>query len=161
MSVPRTLIWTHAPAAELQLALHRAEAGPAALVPVESGTVLLPPLGIRFAAAERFAARVREVSGGSGLLVRWDDLRGGVVWSDGSASGFSGSARRLVGVVGWCRLKAVAGEPPLPADAAEVRTLVSQGRADTWVRALPDRAGLAINTVLPVVPVTQGGAPLA
>ncbi|RKT56831.1 hypothetical protein [Saccharothrix australiensis] len=158
MSVPRTLIWTPAPTAELQLALHRAVAGPAALVPVASGTVVLPRRRISFPAADRFAARVREV-GGSALLVRWDAR--GVVWSDGEVAGYSGAARRLVGVLGWWRLKAVAGELGLPGDAAEVRALVDQGRADTWVTALPDRAGLPINTVLPVVPVTQGGAPLA
>ncbi len=158
MSVPRTLVWTPAPAAELQLALHRAAAGPAALVPVASGTVLLPRLGIGFSAGVRFAAQVREV-GGDALLVRWD--ADDVVWSDGAATGFTGSARRLVGVLAWWRLKAVGGELPLPADVAEVRSLVGEGRADTWLAALPDRAGLAINTVLPVVPVTQGGAPLA
>ncbi|WP_433263625.1 hypothetical protein ACQPZF_32735 [Actinosynnema sp. CS-041913] len=161
MSLSRTLIWTPVPAASLQLALHRAAAGPAALVPVGSGTVLLPRRSIGFSAAVRFAAQVREVGGGSAFLVRWDG--GGVVWSDGALAGFSysGGARRLVGVVGWWRLKAVVGELSLPADVAEVRALVDEGRADTWVAALPDRAGLAINTVLPVVPVTQGGAPLA
>ncbi|GAA1341723.1 hypothetical protein [Saccharothrix algeriensis] len=158
MSVPRTLIWTPAPTAELQLALHRAVAGPAALVPVGSGTVVLPRREIGFPAAVRFAAKVREV-GERADLVRWDAR--GAVWSDGVASGYSGAARRLVGLVGWWRLKAVAGELALPADVAEVRSLVDEGRADTWVTALPDRAGLPINTVLPVVPVTQGGAPLA
>ncbi|MBW4720058.1 hypothetical protein [Saccharothrix obliqua] len=159
MSVPpRTLIWTHAPTAELQLALHRAEAGPAALVPVASGTVLLPRREIGFPAARRFAERVRAV-GGSGLLVRWDAR--GAVWADGTAAGYTGAARRLVGALRWWRLGAVEGEPEVPADVAEVRVLVDEGRADTWITALPDRAGLAINTVLPVVPVTQGGAPLA
>lgn len=140
------------------MALHRAVAGPAALVPVGSGTVLLPRREIGFSAAARFAGQVREV-GDRAFLVRWDG--GGAVWSDGGASGYSGAARRLVGVFGWWRLKAVAGELELPADVAEVRELVDEGRADTWVTALPDRAGLPINTVLPVVPVTQGGAPLA
>jgi hypothetical protein len=142
----------------LQLNLHRAVAGPAALVPVASGTVLLPRRQIGFAAAVGLAEQVRAVAP-SALLVRW--VGDAAFWSDGTASGYRGSARGLVGWVAWWRLKAVAGELELPADVAEVRALVDEGRADTWVTALPDRAGLPINTVLPVVPVTQGGAPLA
>ncbi|XVV02015.1 hypothetical protein ACQPW3_32220 [Actinosynnema sp. CA-248983] len=158
MSVPRTLIWTPTPTAELQLALHRAAAGPAALVPVASGTVLLPRRQIGFSDAAKLAAQVRVVNSDA-LLVRWSG--DAVLWSDGVTAGFSGGARRLVGVVTWWRLKAEVGEIPLPRDVAEVRALVDEGRADTWVTALPDRAGLPINTVLPVVPVTQGGSPLA
>lgn len=158
MSVPRTLIWTPAPTAELQLNLHRAAAGPAALVPVASGTVLLPRRKIGFAAAARLAEQVRE-TGSPALLLRWSD--GAEVWADGEHAGSTGSARRLVGLVRWWRLDARPKPADLPADVAEVRALVDEGRADTWVTALPDRTGLAINTVLPVVPVTQGGSPLA
>ncbi|NUT50699.1 MAG: hypothetical protein HOV94_25830, partial [Saccharothrix sp.] len=81
--------------------------------------------------------------------------------TDGERAGSTGSARRLVGLLRWWRLDARPRPVELPADVAEVRALVDEGRADTWVTALPDRAGLPINTVLPVVPVTQGGAPLA
>ncbi|MFI9816445.1 hypothetical protein [Saccharothrix variisporea] len=158
MSVPRTLIWTPTPTAELQLALHRAVAGPAALVPVASGTVLLPRRQIGFSDAAKLAEQVRAV-GERALLVRWSGEA--VLWSDGVAAGFSGHARRLVGLVTWWRVKAEPGVLDLPGDVAEVKALVDQGRADTWVTALPDRAGLPIGTVLPVVPVTQGGSPLA
>ncbi|MEU7530821.1 hypothetical protein AB0A74_34175 [Saccharothrix sp. NPDC042600] len=158
MSVPRTLIWTPTPTAELQLALHRAVAGPAALVPVASGTVVLPRRQIGFADAAKLAGQVRAVDDRA-LLVRWSG--DAVLWSDGVSAGFSGGARRLVGLLTWWRLKAEAGSLDLPRDVAEVKALVDQGRADTWVTALPDRAGLPIGTVLPVVPVTQGGSPLA
>ncbi|MFE9749117.1 hypothetical protein ACFYOT_29765 [Saccharothrix saharensis] len=154
MSVPRTLIWTPAPTAELQLNLHRAAAGPAALVPVSSGTVLLPRRQIGFAAACRLAEQVRE-TGAAALLLRWSATA--EVWTDGEQAGSTGSARRLVGLLRWWRLDARPRPVDLPADVAEVRSLVDEGRADTWVTALPDRAGLPINTVLPVVPVTQGG----
>ncbi|WP_033437803.1 hypothetical protein [Saccharothrix sp. NRRL B-16314] len=158
MSVPRTLIWTPAPTAELQLNLHRAEAGPAALVPVASGTVLLPRRNIGFADAARLADQVRD-TGAAALVLRW--MPGAEVWTDGERAGSTGSARRLVGLLRWWRLDARPRAVDLPADVAEVRALVDEGRADTWVTALPDRAGLPINTVLPVVPVTQGGSPLA
>ncbi|NUT99822.1 MAG: hypothetical protein HOY78_48210 [Saccharothrix sp.] len=158
MSVPRTLIWTPTPTAELQLALHRAVAGPAALVPVASGTVVLPRRQIGFSDAAGLAEQVRAV-GGEALLVRWSGEA--ALWSDGVSAGFSGPARRLVGVLTWWRVKAEPGALDLPADVAEVKALVDQGRADTWVTALPDKAGLPIGTVLPVVPVTQGGSPLA
>ncbi|WP_309116354.1 hypothetical protein [Saccharothrix sp.] len=158
MSVPRTLIWTPTPTAELQLALHRAVAGPAALVPIPSGTVLLPRRQIGFSDAAKLASQVRTINSDA-LLVRWSG--DAVLWSNGENAGYSGGARRLVGVVTWWRLKAEAGTLELPKDVAEVKALVDEGRADTWVTALPDRAGLPINTVLPVVPVTQGGSPLA
>ncbi|MCE6993843.1 hypothetical protein LZG04_03315 [Saccharothrix sp. S26] len=154
MSVPRTLIWTPAPTAELQLNLHRAAAGPAALVPVASGTVLLPRRQIGFSAAQRLAEQVRE-TGAAALLLRWS--ANAEVWTDGERAGSTGSARRLVGLLRWWRLDARPRPAALPADVVEVRSLVDEGRADTWVTALPDRAGLPINTVLPVVPVTQGG----
>ncbi|MGM1058135.1 hypothetical protein [Saccharothrix sp. Mg75] len=158
MSVPRTLIWTPAPTAELQLNLHRAVAGPAALVPVASGTVLLPRRQITFRAAAELAERVR-ATGTSALLVRWSP--NAEVWTDGGAAGFTGAPRRLVGLLHWWRLDARPGPAALPPDVAEVRALVDEGRADTWVTNLPTGAGLPINTVLPVVPVTQGGSPLA
>ncbi|MFI9009758.1 hypothetical protein ACIGNX_21250 [Actinosynnema sp. NPDC053489] len=154
MSVPRTLIWTPAPTAELQLNLHRATAGPAALVPVASGTVLLPRRQIGFAAALRLAEQVRG-TGAAALLLRWS--AGAEVWTDGERAGSTGSARRLVGLVRWWRLDARPRPAELPPDVAEVRSLVDEGRADTWVTALPAKTGLPINTVLPVVPVTQGG----
>ncbi|QFZ22535.1 hypothetical protein [Saccharothrix syringae] len=158
MSVPRSLIWSPAPTAELQLNLHRAVAGPAALVPVASGTVLLPRRQIGFAAALRLADQVRR-TGSSALLVRWSPA--GEVWTDGAVSGYTGAPRRLVGLLRWWRLDAKPGAADLPPDVAEVRALVDEGRADAWVTTLPSEAGLPINTVLPVVPVTQGGSPLA
>ncbi|MEU4739663.1 hypothetical protein AB0G02_04240, partial [Actinosynnema sp. NPDC023658] len=123
-----------------------------------SGTVLLPRRQIGFAAADRLAGQVRG-TGVAALLLRWS--AGAEVWTDGERAGSTGSARRLVGLVRWWRLDARPEPADLPADVAEVRALVDEGRADTWVTALPDRVGLPINTVLPVVPVTQGGAPLA
>ncbi|MFT7838198.1 hypothetical protein Q5530_18850 [Saccharothrix sp. BKS2] len=158
MSVPRTLIWTPAPTAELQLNLHRAVVGPAALVPVTSGTVLLPRRQIGFPAALRLAEQVRR-TGVPALLVRWSPA--GEVWTDGEAAGYTGAPRRLVGLVRWWRLDARPGPADLPGDVTEVRALVDEGRADAWVTNLPSGAGLPINTVLPVVPVTQGGSPLA
>ncbi|MFC6088989.1 hypothetical protein [Saccharothrix lopnurensis] len=158
MSVPRTLIWTPAPTAELQLNLHRAVVGPAALVPVTSGTVLLPRRQIGFPAALRLAEQVRR-TGVPALLVRWSPA--GEVWTDGEAAGYTGAPRRLVGLVRWWRLDARPGAADLPGDVTEVRALVDEGRADAWVTNLPSGAGLPINTVLPVVPVTQGGSPLA
>ncbi|GAA3864029.1 hypothetical protein GCM10022243_33060 [Saccharothrix violaceirubra] len=156
--MPRTLIWTPAPTAELQRNLHRAGAGPAALVPVVSGTVLLPRRGIGFADAQKLAGRSRDVAE-QATLVRWNEHA--EVWSDGTDTGYRGRARPLVGTVRWWRLKAVEGTLDLPADVAEVRDLVDEGRADTWITNLPERSALPINMVLPVVPVTQGGAPLA
>ncbi|MEU5692591.1 hypothetical protein [Actinosynnema sp. NPDC020468] len=158
MSVPRTLVWTPAPTAELQRELHRAGGGPAALVPVASGTVLLPKRGSGYVAAERLAAQSRH-AGGEAAFVRWNGQA--EVWSDGDRVGYRGPARRLVGFLRWLRLKPVRGVLDLPEDVAEVRGLVDEGRADAWITNLPDQAALPINTVLPVVPVTQGGAPLA
>ncbi|ATE56651.1 hypothetical protein CNX65_28015 [Actinosynnema pretiosum] len=158
VSAPRTLIWTSAPTAELQLALHRAEAGPAALVPLTSGTVLLPRRETGYTAATRLAERCREV-GDKAVVLRWSPA--GELWDDGRAAGHTGAARKLVPLTRWWGLRKAAADLDLPDDAHEVRRLVDEGRADTWVSALPDRAGLAINTVLPVVPVTQGGSPLA
>ncbi|MBP2338308.1 hypothetical protein [Saccharothrix coeruleofusca] len=158
MTVPRTLIWTSAPTAELQLALHRAQAGPAALVPVTSGTVLLPRRGIAFSAATRLAEQCRQV-GDAAVVLRWNHAA--ELWTDGERAGRRGPARRLAPLTTWWRLKPVERPHELPRDACEVKDLVDEGRADTWVGALPRGTAHPINTVLPVVPVTQGGAPLA
>lgn len=65
----RTLIWTPLNAADLQKAMHGANVGPAALVPVQSGTVLLPSTDIRLAESALMAARVRKIAGRSALVV--------------------------------------------------------------------------------------------
>jgi len=162
--VPRTLIWTAAPTAELQRALHREGSGPAALVPVTSGTVLLPARQGGFAAAMRLAERCREI-GGPALVLRWAGATR--VGSDGVRTTYRGSllaAMRLTGPITWWLLKGrERGEADLTADVDQVVGLVDEGRADTHVAGLPSaRSGLAdlpINTLLPVVPVTQGAAP--
>jgi hypothetical protein len=69
---PRTLIWTPAGTAELQLALHRGRVGSAVLVPVESGTVALPTPGADLSYALRLAATARELSGRA-VVLRWDE----------------------------------------------------------------------------------------
>src|SRR4051794_41735821 len=99
------MIWTAAPTAELQLALHRRGAGPAALVPVVSGTVLLPARRGGFAAAMRLAERCREI-GGTALVLRWAGSTR--VGSDGVRTTYQGSlpsAMRLTGPVTWWLLK--------------------------------------------------------
>lgn len=68
----RMLIWTPLNAAELQKAMHGGNVGPAALVPVQSGTVLLPPPGTRLNEAAYMANRVRKIGGGAALAV-WND----------------------------------------------------------------------------------------
>lgn len=69
MSRVRMLIWTPLNPAELQKAMHGANVGPAALVPVQSGTVLLPSTGIRLAEAALMAMRVRKIAGRSALVL--------------------------------------------------------------------------------------------
>ncbi len=72
MSRVRMLIWTPLNAAELQKAMHGANVGPAALVPVQSGTVLLPSTAIKLNEAALMAARVRKIAGGSTLAI-WNE----------------------------------------------------------------------------------------
>ncbi|GAB2863666.1 hypothetical protein GCM10027200_75180 [Lentzea nigeriaca] len=66
------LIWTPLNAAELQQAMHGGNVGPAALVPVQSGTVLLPPPATKLSEAAYMANRVRKIAGGAALAV-WND----------------------------------------------------------------------------------------
>lgn len=68
----RMLIWTPLNAAELQQAMHSGNVGPAALVPVQSGTVLLPPPATRLNEAAYMTNRVRKIAGGAALAV-WND----------------------------------------------------------------------------------------
>jgi hypothetical protein len=68
----RMLIWTPLNAAELQKAMHSGNVGPAALVPVQSGTVLLPPPGTKLSEAAYMTNRVRKIAGGAALAV-WND----------------------------------------------------------------------------------------
>lgn len=65
----RMLIWTPLNAAELQKAMHSTNVGPAALIPVQSGTVLLPSLDIKLNEAALMASRVRRIAGGATLAV--------------------------------------------------------------------------------------------
>ncbi|WP_434440464.1 hypothetical protein [Lentzea sp. E54] len=68
----RMLIWTPLNAAELQKAMHSGNVGPAALVPVQSGTVLLPPPATKLNEAAYMANKVRKIGGGAALAV-WND----------------------------------------------------------------------------------------
>ncbi|MDX8034459.1 hypothetical protein SK803_29935 [Lentzea sp. BCCO 10_0856] len=68
----RMLIWTPLNAAELQKAMHSGNIGPAALVPVQSGTVLLPPPATRLNEAAYMTNRVRKLAGGAALAA-WND----------------------------------------------------------------------------------------
>lgn len=68
----RMLIWTPLNAAELQKAMHSGNVGPAALVPVQSGTVLLPPPATKLNEAAYMTNRVRKLAGGAALAV-WND----------------------------------------------------------------------------------------
>ncbi|HUQ55488.1 hypothetical protein [Lentzea sp.] len=68
----RMLIWTPLNAAELQKAMHSGNAGPAALVPVQSGTVLLPPAATKLNEAAYMTNRVRKIGNGAALAV-WND----------------------------------------------------------------------------------------
>lgn len=68
----RMLIWTPLNAAELQKAMHSGNVGPAALVPVQSGTVLLPPPATKLNEAAYMANRVRKIGNGAALAV-WND----------------------------------------------------------------------------------------
>lgn len=72
MSRVRMLIWTPLSAAEVQKAMYGGKVGPAALVPVQSGTVLLPSLDIKLGEAAYLANRVRQVAGSAALAV-WND----------------------------------------------------------------------------------------
>lgn len=69
---PRTLIWTPAGTAELQLALHRGRVGSAVLVPVESGTVALPTPGADLRHVAAVAREARRLSGRA-VVFRWND----------------------------------------------------------------------------------------
>ncbi|SER10635.1 hypothetical protein SAMN04488000_106112 [Lentzea albida] len=68
----RMLIWTPLNAAELQKAMHSGNVGPAALVPLQSGTVLLPPPATKLNEAAYMTNRVRKIGNGAALAV-WDD----------------------------------------------------------------------------------------
>ncbi|WP_143027887.1 hypothetical protein [Lentzea albidocapillata] len=68
----RMLIWTPLNAAELQKSMHSGNVGPAALVPVQSGTVLLPPPGTKLSEAAYMTNRVRKIGRGAALAV-WND----------------------------------------------------------------------------------------
>ncbi len=72
MLLVRMLIWTPLNAAELQKAMHSGNVGPAALVPVPTGTVLLPPPATKLSEAAYMANRVRKIGGGAALAV-WND----------------------------------------------------------------------------------------
>ncbi|ANZ38547.1 hypothetical protein BBK82_23280 [Lentzea guizhouensis] len=84
------LIWTPLNAAELQKAMHGANIGPAALVPVHSGTVLLPSLDIKLAEAVLMAARVRKVADRAALFV----------WNESAAACYPFTAATPIGR-GW------------------------------------------------------------
>src|SRR4051812_32414592 len=68
----RTLIWTPVPTAKLQLRLHEEGEGPAVLVPVGSGTVVLPAPAARFPRAVALARTCLRI-GERALAVRWDN----------------------------------------------------------------------------------------
>ncbi|MEV6242110.1 hypothetical protein [Lentzea sp. NPDC051838] len=68
----RMLIWTPLSAAELQKAMHSGNVGPAALVPVQSGTVLLPAPDTKLSEAAYMANKVRKIADGAALAV-WND----------------------------------------------------------------------------------------
>lgn len=68
----RMLIWTPLGAAELQKAMHSGNVGPAALVPVQTGTVLLPSPATKLSEAAYMTNRVRKIAGGAALAV-WND----------------------------------------------------------------------------------------
>jgi hypothetical protein len=72
MSGVRMLIWTPLNAAELQKAMYGGKAGPSALVPVQSGTVLLPSLDVKLGDMAYLANRVRQIAGSAALAV-WND----------------------------------------------------------------------------------------
>ncbi|MCR3748571.1 hypothetical protein LX88_002541 [Lentzea californiensis] len=72
MLVVRMLIWTPLNAAELQKSMHSGNVGPAALVPVQPGTVLLPPPGTKLSEAAYMTNRVRKIGRGAALAV-WND----------------------------------------------------------------------------------------
>jgi hypothetical protein len=180
VSPPRTLIWTPAPTAELQLALHRSSADPGVLVPVASGTVVLAPQKAGLSAVGRQAVQC-QAAGRKAVLLRWN-ARAAVgrsfpsedrsFWYMGSIT----SARRLAGWLKVSRRASAAAFFELPADShhddlaallrdalrpdlAQVVELVTEGRADPWTAALPAPGRHPINTALPVIPVTQGAAP--
>jgi hypothetical protein len=66
------LIWTPVPTAKLQIRLHEEGEGPAVLVPVGSGTVVLPSPAARFPRAVALARTCLRI-GERALAVRWDD----------------------------------------------------------------------------------------
>jgi hypothetical protein len=66
------LIWTPVPTAKLQMRLHEEGEGPAVLVPVSSGTVVLPAPTARFPRAVALARTCLRI-GERALAVRWDD----------------------------------------------------------------------------------------
>jgi hypothetical protein len=66
------LVWTPVPTAKLQIRLHEEGEGPAVLVPVGSGTVVLPAPSARFPRAVALARTCLRI-GERALAVRWDD----------------------------------------------------------------------------------------
>lgn len=98
------------PTAELQLAMHKAGVGPAALIPVPSGTVLLLSPATSLTAALRIALECREIAGRAVVLC-WDDVAaisysvlgrvaGSWAWGERSAVGALGNRAQHLGVVG-------------------------------------------------------------
>lgn len=81
----RTLIWTPMPTAEVQRRLHEVGVGPSALVPVPTGTVLLPPPSSALRQNLVIPDTARKLAGAS-LLVYWND-DAAVVVAFGSAFG--------------------------------------------------------------------------
>lgn len=68
----RSLIWTPVPTAQLQLRLHEEGDGPALLVPVGAGTVVVPASGTRFPQVVALARGCRRL-GHHAIAVRWND----------------------------------------------------------------------------------------
>ncbi|MFI6101656.1 hypothetical protein ACIA8G_39430 [Lentzea sp. NPDC051213] len=68
----RMLIWTPLNAAELQQAMYGGNVGPAALVPVQSGTVLLVSPTARQLDALALVMRLRKISPTPALVAVWD-----------------------------------------------------------------------------------------
>lgn len=93
MSGVRMLIWTPLNAAELQKAMHGASVGPAALVPVQSGTVLLPSPNTRPVDAMAVALKIRKVTGNGSVVAVWSE-DGAIVYTAGAtvARGWSWGA---------------------------------------------------------------------
>lgn len=133
------MIWVPSNAVPLQKAMHESGHGPAALVAVPSGTVLLPSPDIRLSEAVAMAARARKMTSRSALFIWNDEAALYFPFVDRGISRGWLFGRQDVGMRLWAQAKQ-AGAIANAADKA-ISSLTDGRKKDTWQRAAAERAG--------------------